>query len=353
MSRQPLPTINIPEGFLNLNKRKAAFAALGNRLRNLTEEELSEVARGALSGNTWFDFVNVTAALNAWGELLREENLDAWLSAYLPDEEIPEKAVGVIMAGNIPAVGFHDLLTVLICGHRIFAKLSKDDTFLMRWLSNQLIDLEPDFADRIQFPELLKNIDTVIATGSDNTARYFLHYFAHLPHLIRQNRTSVAVLNGKETATELAKLGEDIFRYYGLGCRNVSKLLVPEGYDFIPLLDALAPWESVASNHKYNNNYDYNKSIYLVNREPHLDTGYLLLRASDQLVSPISVVYYQTYSSGQELEEILVAQQDKLQCVVTDGAQLPGSFDFGQAQTPALWNYADGADTVQFLGLRL
>ncbi|MBC7449311.1 MAG: acyl-CoA reductase, partial [Hymenobacteraceae bacterium] len=209
--------------------------------------------------------------------------------------------------------------------------------------------LEPAFAARIEFVELVKDADAVIATGSDNTARYFDYYFARKPHLIRRNRTARAVLSGYEQPTELAALGEDIFRYYGLGCRNVANLLVPPGYDFRPLLDALQPWQTVLGHNKYHNNYDYQRSLLLVNLAPHLDAGFLLVREDPQPVSPIAVLHYQFYDGKTELDTRLAEQADKTQVVVSAGGWLRGSVPFGHAQQPHVWDYADGVDTLRFL----
>jgi hypothetical protein len=223
-------------------------------------------------------------------------------------------------------------------------KPSSQDNALMNFVVKKLIEIEPEFKTKIEIVERLNDADAFIGTGSDNSAKYFKYYFGKKPHIIRQNRSSIAILNGKETEQELNILGEDIFTYYGLGCRNVSKLLVPKNYDFIPLLDALKSQEAVGDHHKYRNNYDYNKSIYLVNSEPHLDTGFLLVRESSDAVSPISVLYYQQYASETELNSLLKVNQEKIQCIVGHN-YIP----FGKAQMPELWDYADGVDTMDFL----
>jgi hypothetical protein len=253
------------------------------------------------------------------------------------------------MAGNIPLVGFHDFLSVLISGHFLLAKLSSDDDVLMRKLANMLVAIEPAFANNFEFVDLLKEADAIIATGSDNTARYFEYYFSKRPHIIRKNRTSVGILTGHEETEDLRNLGEDIFRYYGLGCRNVSKVFVPEGYTFDKLFEANEHRQNILEHHKYHNNYDYNKSILLVNREPHFDNGFLLITPSQQLVSPISVLFYETFSSLHDLRAKLTAVKDKLQCVVSAHGWLEGSIPFGQAQCPMVWDYADGVDTLNFL----
>jgi len=332
--------------------RLAAFVALGQRLTALVSadhtEELTELAARARNQNNWFDRPNVLVALSGIAHLLQEDALHAWAARYPPEPTTP-RLIGVVMAGNIPLVGFHDALCVLLSGHLLLAKLSKDDTVLMRWVLDELTSLEPRFAAHIQLADRLNAADAFIATGSDNTARYFEYYFGRKPNIIRRNRTSLAILTGRETDHDLGLLGEDIFRYYGLGCRNVSKLYVPEGYDFTPLLDALQPWHHVLEHNRYQNNYDYNKSILLVNRVPHLDSGFLLLTPGVQLVSPISVLHHAAYTSEVDLLDQLTDAAAQTQCLVSGGGLYPGSFPFGRAQRPAVTDYADGVDTMAFL----
>ncbi|MEM9831996.1 MAG: acyl-CoA reductase [Bacteroidota bacterium] len=336
---------------LTLDNRIRVFAALGAVLKSLSKLEQNELTTRAQSGNTWFTEENVLFAKEGLQHYLDEEKLRQWVD-HLPAQPSSVKRVGIVMAGNIPWVGFHDLLTVLISGQHALVKLSSKDSDLMQYVIDIITELEPQFASRITIIDKLNTADAIIATGGDNTSRYFEYYFAKYPHVIRKNRTGVAILSGNETKEELHSLGEDIFRYFGLGCRNVSKLFVPEGYKFEPLFQALQSYETVAHHHKYNNNYDYNKSIYLVNREPFFDTGFALFRQSDRLVSPISVVYYESYQDQKELKQKLSAVEEKIQCVV---AQQPIYSDqknhilFGQAQQPELWDYADGVDTLKFV----
>jgi hypothetical protein len=333
---------------MNPSERIAAFVALGQRLASLSPDELTALAARARNQNAWFDALNVTAAFAGLAHMLAEEPLRRWAGRY-PAEPTAVRKIGVVMAGNIPMVGFHDMLCVLISGHILLAKLSADDTVLMLWLMEELTRIEPRFAEFIQVLPRLNAADAFIATGSDNTARYFDYYFGKKPHIIRRNRTSVAVLTGLETGEELAKLGPDIFQYYGLGCRNVSKLFVPKDYSFVPLLDALQPFEGVLHHHKYNNNYDYNKSILLVNRVPHFDTGFFLIRPSEALVSPISMVFSAEYTSEIDLVDQLTDIAAQTQCVVSAGARFAGSHPFGQAQSPPVDEYADRVDTMEFL----
>ncbi|GAA4350270.1 acyl-CoA reductase [Hymenobacter saemangeumensis] len=333
---------------MNQSERLAAFVALGQRLATISTDELTPLAARARNQNAWFDLPNVTHAVQGIAHLLEEEPLRHWAARY-PAEPATVRQVGVVMAGNIPMVGFHDLLCVLVSGHILLAKLSADDTVLMQWLIDELVKIEPLFADFIKVVPRLNAADAYIATGSDNTARYFDYYFGKKPHIIRLNRSSVAVLTGRETDAELGQLGPDIFQYYGLGCRNVSKLYVPRDYDFTPLLDALQTCEGVLNHHKYQNNYDYNKSIMLVNGVPHLDNGFLLVKRDIALVSPISVVFFEDYTNEIELVDKLTDVAARIQCVVSSGGLFAGSFPFGRAQAPGVTDYADGIDTLNFL----
>lgn len=333
---------------MTLENRIEAFVELGKQLRKLSPEERQAWAFSAASRNPWFTEANIFAALDGLIVMLEEQYLREWLYPYHLKQVTPKK-VGVVMAGNIPMVGFHDFLSVLISGHYLLAKLSSSDDVLMKRLANMLIGIEPAFANRIEFVELLKEADAIIATGSDNTARYFEYYFAKRPHIIRKNRSSIGVLTGHEEADDLKALGNDIFRYYGLGCRNVSKVFVPEGYTFDKLFEANQHHENLLDHHKYQNNYDYNKSILLVNRVPHFDNGFMLVQQSEQLVSPISVLFYDTFSSLAELRHKLAEVKDKTQVVVSAHGWLEGSIPFGEAQCPMAWDYADGVDTLAFL----
>jgi len=333
---------------MTLPERLAAFVSLGENLKNLNPEQKQDLFHRARNVNSWFDERNVTYALNGIISLLDKQNLEDWLFVYHLEPKSLKK-VGVIMAGNIPLVGFHDFLCVLISGHQLYAKLSSEDNILMKLVAQLLIQIEPRFAEQIHFVEMLKDADAFIATGSDNTARYFEFYFSKKPHIIRRNRTSLGILGGDETPDDFRALGEDIFRYYGLGCRNVSKLYVPAGYSFTPFYDAIEPFKYILEHNKYQNNYDYNKSILLVNRSPHLDNGFLLMSENDSLVSPISVLFYQQYTGPSHLKQLLDEVKDKTQATVSAKGWYHNSIPFGQAQCPAVWDYADGVDTLAFL----
>lgn len=298
--------------------------------------------------NAWFTRENVRRAIAAWGDTLREDNLSRWLNAY-PVASNRRKNVAVIMAGNIPLVGFHDFLAVLLTGNDIQVKLSSNDGILLPFVAEYLASVAPELKEAIRFPEgPLKGYDVVIATGSDNTARYFEYYFRDKPHIIRRNRNSVAVLGGHETAAELSALGTDIFSYFGLGCRNVSKLYVPENYDFQGFFDAIKGFADIANHRKYGNNYDYNKAVYLMSGFPILDNGFLLLKEDASWGSPIGTLYYEYYQDPDRLREQLAPDREKIQCIV---GRKQGGFKtgFGQTQAPALWEYADEVDTVDFL----
>ncbi|OEK04933.1 acyl-CoA reductase [Roseivirga misakiensis] len=333
---------------MTVAQRKEALIGLGDWFRNIDETSLATLSLNAVNANNWFTPESVKASFSAWGQVLTSEQIDEWTATHSLEPQANKK-IGLIMAGNIPLVGLHDLLAVLIAGHTACVKYSSQDKPLMSAVVNKLKALNPSLASRIIVIEQLKDVDAVIATGSDNSARYFKHYFSKYPHIIRQNRVSVGVINGRESEEELAKIGQDAFQYYGLGCRNVSKLFFPTGYELPKFIKSLERFEPVINHHKFRNNYDYNKSIYLVNREDHLDSGFFLMKESNELVSPISVLFYEFYNSEAELALKLSTYTDKIQCTVSADGWYEGSLPFGEAQCPALWDYADGVDTLEFL----
>ncbi|MCB0494489.1 MAG: acyl-CoA reductase [Cyclobacteriaceae bacterium] len=332
---------------MTLAQRINAFVELGKSLNKLDEDTLQHWIDEAGNENRWFTPDTVKMALDGVTKMLSQNEIEQWISSY--QFGATSHKIGIVMAGNIPLVGFHDLLSVLISGNQAFIKLSSQDSKLLPKVTDIMISIEPYFKESIHYVSQLKGMDAVIATGSDNSARYFRQYFGNRPNIIRKNRTSCAVLTGKESNEELLQLGRDIFSYYGLGCRNVSKLFVPEGYDFKHLLEILEAYAEIGNHSKWRNNYDYNKSIYLVNREPHLDNGFLLLKESLEMVSPLSVLYYQQYSDLHTLVELLSIQEEKIQCVVGDSLENIEMIPFGKAQYPEVWDYADGVDTLQFL----
>lgn len=330
---------------MKLEQRINAFNTLGKRLRSIDQQIFEALALKAASENPWFTLKNIQLAWGAAADMLQEESLRKWVSAYNLDSE--PKTVAIVMAGNIPLVGFHDLISVLISGNSALIKLSSKDSVLIRYIATVLISIEPGFESNIIFSERLKDFDAIIATGSDNTSRYFEYYFGKYPHIIRQNRTSCAVLTGDETMEELQDLGHDIFSYFGLGCRNVSKLFVPKGYDFANFFESLDPFKEIGNHHKYNNNYDYQKSIMLVNLVPFLDNGFVMVTENEKTVSPISVVYYEYYNDEEDLKIKIDSIDHKLQCIV--GNVPPAWVPFGKAQFPGLRDYADNVDTLIFL----
>ncbi|MCG3167041.1 MAG: hypothetical protein POELPBGB_02824 [Bacteroidia bacterium] len=333
-----------------------SFAELGRYLRlfekplHSTDQEMEafeNLILGSAHFNGWFVEENVRSALSGIACMLEQDKLGKWLARYPFKENENPKRVGVVMAGNIPMVGFHDFLCVLISGNTCVAKLSSQDNRLLKAVAAKLIAIEPRFKDRIVFEDgKLKNIDAVIATGSNNTSRYFEYYFGKYPHIIRKNRNSVAVLTGNETAEELALLGDDIFMYFGLGCRNVSKLYVPEGYNFDNFFNAIESRKKTVLHAKYANNYDYNKAILLVNKYEHFDNGFLLVKRDDALATPVAQINYSFCNSEAALALELEARKEQIQCIVSSK---PGHVPFGQSQKPELWDYADGIDTMQFL----
>ena len=333
---------------MNLLDRINAFTQLGERLQSLTADEKQLLFDRAKIENPWFIANNIALALDGISLLLAKDALTKWTSNYSL-VNINSKKVGVAMAGNIPLVGFHDLLSVLIAGHTLYAKISHQDTIILTYVINLLKKIEPKFNDRIEVKERLNNVDAVVATGSDNTSRYFEYYFRIIPHIIRKNRTSCGVILGEEPTEELAKLGKDIYSYFGLGCRNVSKLYIPEGYDLSPLITAFEKYSTVSQHHKYMNNYDYQKAILIINSIPFYDSGFSLLREETSLVSPLSVVYYEYYKDQNDLKHKIEQQENKLQCVASAKGWFSESVAFGTTQTPELTDYADEIDTMKFL----
>jgi len=327
-----------------------AFSRLGEQLID-PNEHLLTVINNEKQYNAWFTPESVLNAVKAIGRMLNPQELERWLDQYDLDKKTTTKRVGLILAGNIPMVGFHDVLCVLATGNYALIKSSSQDARLIRQVLEMLVAIDPGFIDRFSFVERLEGFDAIIATGSNNTSRYFEYYFGKVPHIIRKNRNSVAVLTGNETAGQLFELGHDIFDYYGLGCRNVSKLFVPKGHNFNFFFESIEPYQPIINHHKYNNNYDYNKSIYLVNSDKHLDNGFLLLKEDERLASPLAVLFYEYYDSLQSVQQLLEAKTENIQCIVSTAPLKVKNqvVDFGKSQQPALWDYADGIDTMRFL----
>ncbi|GAA0720100.1 acyl-CoA reductase [Aquimarina litoralis] len=347
-----------------LNDRIIAFSELGkflSQFKNTGYEKISDVKNNedffdgmiqkivsAKNHNGWFTEENILFSLEQWSALLTKENLEKWLSPYNLDD-VSKKTVGIIMAGNIPLVGFHDFISVVISGHKVIAKQSSNDNQLLPYLASYLISIQPKLKDYISFTdERIEGFDAIIATGSNNTARYFEHYFGNKPNIIRKNRNSVAVLTGNETKKQLAALGNDIFRYYGLGCRSVSKIMVPPNYDFDLFFKSIYEFNDIIKGAKYANNYDYNKAVYLMSSFKLLENGFLMLKEDASYSSPIATLFYETYSSKEELERKFELDKEQIQCIVSDQFS-EESIDFGNTQSPSLSDYADNIDVIEFL----
>jgi hypothetical protein len=328
-----------------LQERIQALVSLGKYILE-NNEAWEEAVYKAQQQNGWFtaDFINRAASQIA-NSFLQEPILTDWAQHYYISEQPLDNPqnVGIVMAGNIPLVGFHDLLSVFVSGHRAIVKASSKDDVLIKHLVAQLIAINPAIEQYISFADMLKNCDAYIATGSNNAAGYFDYYFGKYPNLIRRNRTSVALLTGNETTDELTRLADDVYLYFGLGCRNVTHIYVPQEYDFVPLLRAFDKYNYLADHHKYKNNYDYNLAIYILNRQFYMSNPSLLLVQNDQHFSPIAQLNYSFYTDKAELSQALETDTN-IQCIVGNG-YIP----FGQSQLPGISNYADGADTMQFL----
>ena len=344
---------------MKVEARIAVFQALGRELRMILDKDpltesgqkLAEIIDRSGLANAWFTKDNVRHRLGVLTHTLEEEVLRKWLSPYSIAEESTGKTIGVISAGNIPAAGADDFFQVLLAGHDYLGKLSKEDNLILPAIGEVLAELEPSIRHHFRFTEQkLEGISAVIATGSNNTSRYFEYYFQKYPHVIRRNRNSIAILNGSESVETLQRLGEDIFRYFGMGCRNVTKLFVPRGYSFDPFFEAILPWaDALMINRKYMNNYEYNRTVYMLNKEALLDNNFLILRKAEGIASPPGVLYYEEYDELVDVEMRLKADSELIQCVV---GELPvtDAVKPGMAQAPEPWDYADGVDVLKFLG---
>lgn len=353
----------VRSAFPSLEQRKAALAQLGKVMTAVgaaqewpghvigldrTEyERLDRLVREAAVRNGWATEENVRHAFASWGAQLTPTSIATWTAAYpeLNTPRAPQRVVGLILAGNVPLVGLHDVLCVWVSGHRARVKTSSQDPELIPALLQVLDHFAPGTAEQVHFSaDKLGEVDAMIATGSTNTARYFEHYFGHLPRIVRRSRVSVAVLDGTESEAELEALGEDVFRYFGLGCRNVAKLFVPQDFDLDRVFKGLYPWHPIVNHKKYGNNYDYTRALWLLDRVDFLENGFVLLKEDAALASPVSAVFYERYSDINALDARLAEQAEQVQCRVGHG-HVP----FGQAQQPQLSDYADGVDTMRFL----
>lgn len=336
---------------MTLSERIFILETLGTELKQ--ELEAGEL-RGLLirmkNENSWFteDFVSLSIR-TIIENYLNPSLLRSFTESYQLGTVDQSKVVGIVAAGNIPAVSFHDVLCVFLSGHAVRIKPSSSDKALITYIISKLHNIDDRTKELVQLAERLNGVDALIATGSDNSVKHFEYYFAKTPAILRSNRTSVAVLSGDEDRIALSNLGNDIFTYFGLGCRNISKLYVPADYDFVPFFESIEYWNTIQLHHKYNNNYDYNKSILLVNQDKHLDNGFLLVKQSTELVSPLGVLFYEEYNSISELEEKLSRDHKKIQAIVSNMPELSDAVEIGTGQQPKLSQFADDVDTLQFL----
>ena len=329
---------------MTLQQRTGLLVELGKYIEN-NSGEWQQAKQLAYQKNPWFipEFVE-TASRNIASEYLDQQKLEVWIKHYkLPSENGVTKTVGLVMAGNIPMVGFHDMLSIFIVGHRQLIKLSAKDDVLVKHLVKKLCEWNSEVSELISFAEVLKDCDAYIATGSNNTGRYFDYYFGKYPSIIRRNRTSVAILDGNETPEQLALLAKDIQQYFGLGCRNVTKLYVPRGYDFIPLLNALKAFDHYIDHHKYKHNYDFQLALLMMGRKFYMTNESILLTEAEEHFTAVSRLNYQYYDDKNALLNS-VQSDDSVQCIVAKEA-----VPFGHAQRPSLMDYADGVDTIKFL----
>ncbi|CAM1343484.1 acyl-CoA reductase [Tenacibaculum amylolyticum] len=347
-----------------IEKRISSFVQLGQFLSQFSRTEIAAKAaiahndiffdgfkhqlKLAEEHNNWFTRENLLFACESWAKALTEENINTWISKEKLLSTSNQK-VAIVMAGNIPLVGFHDFLAVLISGHSVIAKLSSNDKHLLPFLAKYLEYTNPDFKGKISFiNEKLKGFDAVIATGSNNTARYFEYYFKDKPNIIRKNRNSVAILTGEESENDMESLSEDVFRYFGLGCRSVSKIFIPRDYNFDSFFKGMFQQQEIIQNAKYANNYDYNKAVYLMSEFDILENGFLMIKEDESYASPIASVFYEYYDNTDDLKIKLYEDRDQIQCIVAKDF-LENEIPFGQTQHPNLWDYADGVNTLNFL----
>ncbi len=346
----------------DLKQRISAFVQLGKVFAQiskdidwpgfesgLTKEEwdgFKHLIDSEFQYNGWFTPQNVRNAIESWSLALTEENLEKFMTPYSKAlENNPQKSVAIICAGNIPMVGWHDVMCTLLCGHKAIIKLSSDDKHLIPASLIILAKFWPEIAEQYNFAiGKMENFNAVIATGSNNTSRYFHQYFGEYPNIIRQSRTSVAILNGNESKEHLAELGKDIFSYFGLGCRNITKLYVPVGYDLNRFFEAVYPFHPIVNHNKYANNYDYIKAIWMLNQDELIENGFLILKEDKNLSAPTGSLYYEFYENESEIRTFLAEKANEIQCIVSL-LDIP----FGQTQCPMLWDYADGVDTMKFL----
>ncbi len=348
-----------------LDDRIESFAWLGKFLEEYLDKKgpsdpsrenlhtrLDQAIRASTAKNPWFIRDYTIFALREISRILSRDSLDRWLSSYSPEQlnQNPGYRIGTVMAGNIPLVGFHDFLTILISGNRLESKLSSKDKELLPFIAELLIQHNPEWKEMMNFREgPFDSIDAIIATGSNNSYRYFQYYFGKYPHIFRKNRNGVAILKGDENPEDLRKLADDIFIYFGLGCRNISKIFVPEDFSLPHLIRSMEHYSWLTDHNKYANNYNYYRSVYLMNRIPHLDNGFLLIKEDQGIQSPVANLYFERYGNLDHAAQFLNQKKEQIQCIA--GPKIPGieTIAFGSTQNPNVWDYADGVDTLKFL----
>ena len=328
---------------MNLHTRIEILVSLGNYLTQETDTYQDTQFR-AWAENKWFipDYINLSGKAIAAKMLQKQTLLDIANQYQIPDQQSYPKTIGLVMAGNIPYVGLQDLICIFLSGHKVKIKASSKDTVLLKQLLLHLIHQHPEIAEWISIQEMLKDCEAYIATGSDNSARYFEYYFSKYPHIIRKNRTSIALLDGTESHEELDQLADDIQLYFGLGCRNVTQIWVRQDYDFVPLLSALKKYDDYKNHDKYKNNFDYQLTIAIMNNRFYMSNDSIVLLENESPFSPISQLHYQHYDQKEKVIQQL--DREKIQCIVGKGF-----IPFGKAQSPDLTDFPDGVDTLAFL----
>ncbi|CAH0185072.1 acyl-CoA reductase [Chryseobacterium sp. Bi04] len=333
-------------GLIKLSDYIKAFLSKKTEDYNQDDVDIELLLQKTKIENQWFTLENQKFALQQWADLLTAESIRGWLKNYSISKI--SKRVGLILAGNIPLVGFHDVISVVLSNHIPVIKLSSKDKYMIPFLLKKWKEFSGDQV-QFEFVERLENFDAVIATGSNNTARYLEYYFKNHMSIIRKNRTSVAVLKGDETEEELQLLANDIFQYFGLGCRNVTRLFIPQDYVIDRLFESFVGFQDIINHHKYANNYDYNRAVYLLNQDKFWDNNFVMLKEDDKLFSPLSVINFSRYSSLEDVKNFIAENEENIQCIVAKDELGLDSIHFGEAQNPGLDTYADNVDTMKFL----
>ena len=342
---------------MNLNNRITLFVKLGrffsdyinNNLESMERNKFDKAINESILHNSFFSKKNILKSLLSWSNVLTKKSIDNFLSNYLIKIKKREKKIAIIMAGNIPLVGFHDFFCVIISGNFAIIKLSSKDSHLFKFILSFLVKENPDFSTKFDVVEnKLQIFDAVIATGNNISANQFELYFKKYPKIIRKNRHSIAILNGNETKKEIELLANDIFYYYGLGCRNVSKIFIPNNYNLDILFKSFVLWNEVINKNSYANNYNYYRAIYLLNKEVFFDNGFVLLKESEKIGSPVGTIYFEYYKSDNQIKEMIKKNNEKIQCIVSNN-NYPKTIKFGETQMPNLNDFADDIDTFNFL----